>query len=356
MSADAREEARAAQVINDLLAIAQTPAPTLAETPRLVWLEQRLANAPGTRRRDKVGNLVWRWGKGEPRVLLAVHVDHVFETGTNLHVRRAHGRLSGPGVGDNAAAIAVTLNAVESLLIERSLAPGAVAFTVGEEGLGNLKGASAVVTAFAPPLFIAVEGHLLERVLVDGVGSVRARVSVQGPGGHPWVDRGRASAIHALLALGQELLDAPDDECINIGLVSGGRSVNSVADTAELLVECRSLDPSSLRRFETRLAALTLPDPLTVKAESLGHRPAGRLDRNHELLRIVTAVRTDLGLETVLDAGSTDANAALGMGIPALTLGVAIGGEMHTLAEWVEEASLDLGYRQLRAVLEQLLD
>lgn len=357
MSTDTREASRAAQVISDLLEIAQTPAPTLAETARVAWLEQRLVDAPGTRHRDEVGNLVWRWGRGAPRLLLAVHVDHVFEAGTDLSVRRRHGRLCGPGVGDNAAALAVALNAVESLLVERPLAPGAVAFTVGEEGLGNLRGANAVAAALAPPLFIAVEGHLLERVLVDAVGSVRARVSVHGPGGHPWVDRGRPSALHALFTLGQALLDVSDDDgCVNIGLVSGGRSVNSIADAAELLVECRSLDPAALRRFEARLAALELPAPLTVRAEPLGHRPAGRLDRDHDLLRTVVAVREELGLETVLDAGSTDANAALGLGIPALTLGVARGGEMHTHAEWIDEASLDLGYRQLRAVLERLLD
>jgi acetylornithine deacetylase/succinyl-diaminopimelate desuccinylase-like protein len=356
VSGGTRQEARAAQVVTDLVAIAQTPAPTFAETPRLEWLERRLADAPGTRSRDEAGNLVWRWGEGGPRVLVAAHVDNVFDADTDLTVRRAGRTLIGPGVGDNAAAIAVTLNAVESLLAGPPLAPGAVAFTVGEEGLGNLKGARAVTAALAPLLFIAVEGHLLDRLLVDAVGSIRARVSVHGPGGHPWVDRGRQSALHALLAVGQALIDAPDgDSCINIGLASGGRSVNSIADQAELVVECRSLEPSTLERFEAQLAALEVPAPLTLQADVLGNRPAGRLDRNHELLRTVVAVREELGLETLLDAGSTDANAALGNGIPALALGVAHGGEMHTPSEWIDETSLDLGYRQLHTVLERLL-
>ncbi|RDI73631.1 Acetylornithine deacetylase/Succinyl-diaminopimelate desuccinylase [Gaiella occulta] len=350
------DERRTARLVADLIAIAEIPAPTFDEVRRIDWLEQRLTNAPGTRTRDDAGNLVWRWSDGKPRVLVAAHVDNVFAAETDLTVRRADGLLVGPGVGDNAAAIAVTLNVVEQLLDERPLAPGAVAFTVGEEGLGNLRGARAAIAALAPRLFIAVEGHLIDHVLVDAVGSVRAQVCVEGPGGHPWVDRGRPSALHELLAVGHELLkDGIGGSSVNIGLASGGRSVNSIADHAELVVECRSLDPVTLDRFEALLRELEVPPPLTVRAEVLGRRPAGRLDHDHDLLRTVMAARTELGLDTLLEAGSTDANVALSSGIPALTLGVARGGDMHTSGEWIDESSLEIGYRQLELVIRQLL-
>jgi acetylornithine deacetylase/succinyl-diaminopimelate desuccinylase-like protein len=336
--------------------LAQIPAPTFAEEPRLAWLEARTARLPGSRSRDSAGNLVWRWGHGRPRLLLLAHVDTVFGAGTDLAVRANGGDLVGPGVGDNAAAVAVAVEVVGRLLERCRLAPGAVAFTVGEEGLGNLRGATVACRELEPELVIALEGHGLEHVLVDAIGSVRARIEITGPGGHSWADRGAASAIHALLPLAGLLLALATPETpVNVGLVSGGRSVNAIADRAELVVEMRSLEPRSLDSFGGALRGLAVESPLAVHLELLGRRPAGRLDREHPLLAAVREARAELGLPGELGAGSTDANAALAAGIPALTLGVARGCGMHTLEERIETASLELGCRQLELVLRRLL-
>src|SRR5207245_2413113 len=91
--------------------------------------------------------------------------------------------------------------------------------------------------------------------------------------------------------------------------------------------------------------------PLAMSVEVVGRRPAGRLDRSHPLLAAVRGARSELGLPDELGAGSTDANAALAVGIPALTLGVARGGGMHTVDEWIDAASLEQGLRQLECVL-----
>ena len=110
--------------------------------------------------------------------------------------------------------------------------------------------------SFEPEAVVAVEGHGLEHVIVDAVGSLRASVRVTGPGGHSWVDRGRPSAIHALLELGASLArESSADVPVNVGLVSGGRSVNTIAGEAELAVEARALDEAVLERFAGVLAA-----------------------------------------------------------------------------------------------------
>lgn len=336
--------------------LALIPAPTFAEEARLSWVEERLTGLPGTVGRDRAGNVIWRWGDAPPGLLVLAHVDTVFPTGTELGARRDGGELVGPGVGDNAAAVVVAIDVVGRLLQEQALAPGAVAFTVGEEGLGNLSGAMAACSGLRPGAAIALEGHGLGRVIVDAVGSVRARVTISGPGGHSWVDRGAPSAIHALFALGTGLLEGSTREApVNVGLVSGGRSVNAIADAAELVVELRSLDTEALREFRATLAALRVEPPLAVENALLGTRPAGRLARDHPLLAAVRAVRDELGLPDELGAGSTDANAALAAGIPALVLGVAHGTGMHTLGERIDVVSLELGRRQLDGVLRRLL-
>jgi tripeptide aminopeptidase len=342
-------------LVDDVLELAAVPAPTFDEAARIEWLERRLVTAPGRRSRDAAGNLVWSWGDAQPQLLLLAHVDTVFPHDVPLRFERVGHRLVGPGIGDNAAAVVAVVHAVCALLAE-PVGPGAVAFTVGEEGLGNLRGAHAACEGLRPVAVIAVEGHGLERVLVDAVGSVRARVRVVGPGGHSWEDRGTPSAAHAMLELGARLVELGSrDAPVNIGLLSGGQSINTVAAEAELMVELRSFDERLLADFERHLLGLEVDPPLTVSVEVAGRRPAGRLDRASPLLESVRGVRATLGLPDVLDAGSTDANAALARGIPALTLGVAEGGGMHTRDEWIDAASLDLGMFQLRRVLDLLL-
>jgi acetylornithine deacetylase/succinyl-diaminopimelate desuccinylase-like protein len=252
--------------------------------------------------------------------------------------------------------VAVALRVVEKLLVRDRLGPGAVAFTVGEEGAGGLRGARAVCDRLEPEAFVALEGHGLDGVVVDAVGSVRARLAVDGPGGHSWRDRGRPSAVHALLVLGGELLRlAKDDAPVNVGLVSGGRSVNTIADHGELVVEGRALEEAKLDAFAAALERLEAPPGLSLAVEPLDRRPSGRLAPEAHLLAVVREVREELGLPDRLEAGSTDANAALAAGIPALGLGVARGSGMHSLAERIDAASLELGARQLEGVLRRLL-
>jgi tripeptide aminopeptidase len=342
--------------LDDLLGLARVPAPTFDEGERIVWLERRLAAAPGQRAIDAAGNLIWRFGAGRPRLLLLVHVDTVFARDVPHEPQVEGGRVRGPGIGDNAAAVVCALHVVEQLARERDTAGLAVAFTVGEEGLGNLAGARAACEQLEPEQAVALEGHGLLHVAVDAVGSLRARITVRGPGGHSWANRGRPSAIDEVCRIARSLgRQSRGDASTNIGWIQGGTAVNAIAAQAELVIEQRALDEGLLARFARALLMLTVEPPLELEIEELGRRPAGRLDRRLQLLADVRGVREQLGLPDELVAASTDANAALALGIPALCLGCAQGGEMHTPGEYIEIASLARGRQQLRRVLEVLL-
>jgi tripeptide aminopeptidase len=342
--------------LDDLLALARVPAPTFDEGERIEWLSRRLRAAPGRVAVDGAGSLIWRFGEGRPRVLLLAHVDTVF--GRDLaHEPVIEGaRLRGPGVGDNAAAVVCAVHVVEHMARERPLEGLAVAFTVGEEGLGNLAGARAACADLEPELALALEGHGLMHVAVDAVGSLRARIAVNGPGGHSWANRGRPGAIDEVCRIARALSrPARQEASTNIGRIEGGTTVNAIAAHAELVIEQRALDEAILTRFARALRMLAVEPPLSLEVEVLGRRPAGRLDRRQPLLATVRRVREQLALPDELVAASTDANAALAAGIPALCLGCAEGGEMHTPDEFIEIASLAAGRLQLRSVLAELL-
>ena len=108
--------------------------------------------------------------------------------------------------------IAVAIHVVENMLEDGDRGSGAVAFTVCEEGLGNLRGARHACASLKPPVVIALEGHGLESVVADALGSIRARIAIDGPGGHAWKDRGRPSAIHALAGIAAQLLQHGDEQ------------------------------------------------------------------------------------------------------------------------------------------------
>jgi tripeptide aminopeptidase len=223
-------------------------------------------------------------------------------------------------------------------------------FTVGEEGLGALRGARHAVATLPIEQAIALEGHGLDHVVVDAVGCVRVRLTLTGPGGHSWQHRGRPSAVHGLVSLLAGL------EGVNVGVVSGGDAVNAIASHAEAVVERRSPDEAELEEAAARFASLVAPDGLDLRVDTLDRRPAGRLDPGHPLLAAVRGVRAELELPDRLEDGSTDGNAALAVGIPALCLGCARGGDVHTPSEWVERDSIPTGIAQLQSVLRRLLE
>jgi acetylornithine deacetylase/succinyl-diaminopimelate desuccinylase-like protein len=333
---------------DELARFTAIPAATGNEEARIRWLEDRLAGGAGSLGRDEVGNLVWRFG-GSPELLLMAHVDTVFHGVDEIDVVRSGGELIGPGVGDNAAAV---MTVIWTLLELDPIPPGlAVAFTVGEEGLGNLRGALHACRSLRPAMALALEGHGLEEIVTEHVGSTRARVEVRGPGGHSWSDRGTPSAIHALLPIGAGLAMAG----ANIGRVSGGGAVNAIAAEAELLAERRALDQTELDEFEAEVAEFMVDPPLSLEYEIVGKRPAGRIARDHPLVHAVVGVRSALGLPDAFGAGSTDANAATAFDIPAVSIGCTRGSGMHTPGERIELEPLELGCRQLGAVIGALL-
>jgi len=346
----------APDALDDLIGLARVPAPTFDEGERVAWLQERLAGVPGERTVDAAGNLIWRFDGVRPRVLVLAHLDTVFARDVPHEPHIEGDRIIGPGIGDNAAAVICAVQVVEQLAHERDLSGLAIAFTVGEEGLGNLIGARAACEELKPEQALALEGHGLLHVAVDAVGSLRARIAVHGPGGHSWANRGRPSAIDEVCRIARALSRPPRRETsTNIGRIEGGTAINAIAARAELVIEQRALDEAVLTRFARALRQLAVEPPLTLEVEVLGRRTAGRLDRRQPLLATVRGVREQLALPDELVAASTDANAALAAGIPALCIGCSQGGEMHTPEEYIEISSLAAGREQLRQVIVALL-
>jgi acetylornithine deacetylase/succinyl-diaminopimelate desuccinylase-like protein len=84
--------------------------------------------------------------------------------------------------------------------------------------------------------------------------------------------------------------------------------------------------------------------------------PAGSVPLARPLVAAVRRARRTVGLPDTTGDGSTDANAALAAGIPAVALGCCEGEDMHAPTERIRAGSIATGAAQLRAVLQEVLD
>ena len=314
---------------------------------------------------DEVGNVLGlRPGVGpEPRtkLIISAHLDTVFAKDTNFKVRRDGNRYYAPSIGDDSRGLAGLLQVIRMFQELKIETEGDILFvaTVGEEGEGDLRG---VKHLFRDPnvdvdAFISLDWCDPSDAIVGATGSLRYRVSFDGPGGHSYLGFGQPSAIHALMRTGKVLcdLEVPKDPktTYTVGVVTGGTTVNSIAAHASMDIDMRSTENTSLMALRDKIlpcfekaaeeenAHWGITDDankVKVTVTPIGNRPAGQQPPQTPVCRAVRAGLLALGLPLHMYAATSgDDNVSLSMGISSVAMGA--GGrnwKMHTLDEVYE--------------------
>lgn len=340
--------------------ICNVPAPTDAEQERAEFVAELLRQRGYEPEIDSVSNVYARRGnKGGPVLLLDAHLDTVFPAGTEINARREGDWLYGPGVGDNSlslAAMLATFDILDALEIETDIDLVAAA-TVGEEGLGNLKGARAAVDRYQERGELAghlvIDGHL-GRVVHVAVGSNRWLVTVNGPGGHSFGAFGTPSAIHdmgrIIAAIADIKVPTNPKTTFNVGTVSGGTSVNTIAPSASALVDMRSTDPGELEKLSAKVRKIIESKPgkgLESVVEIVGERPAGGMPEDAPMALLAADAIRWVGLTPEYQASSTNMNIPVSRGVPTICIGISHGERTHTIHEQVPVAPIPAGLAQL---------
>ena len=352
-------------------AIQQIPAPTFHEAERAQFVRARFAEE-GLQdvEIDSVGNIYARLGSPNPQgkpLVVSAHLDTVFPASVDLSVRREPECILAPGIGDNSLGVAGLFGLLWELRQRGLSLPGDLwlVANVCEEGLGNLRGMRALVDRFGstPLAYIVVEGMALGQIYQRGLGVQRYRLSVRTAGGHSWIDYGQPSAVHELSALSTRIiaLELPRQPrtTLNVGIIAGGSSVNTIAADAMLELDLRSESAASLEAVVQQvkqIVASAQKPGVTIELEDIGRRPSGELPAGHRLVKLAQDCLRGVGIEPRLSIGSTDANLPLSLGIPSITVGLTTGGKAHSVHEYINIAPLEKGVEQLLRLVSQAWD
>jgi di/tripeptidase len=229
--------------------------------------------------------------------------------------------------------------------------------TVGEEGLGDLRGVRHLFTKGKykgrAKAFFSIDGSGPDAIVTGGAGSKRYRVTFKGPGGHSY---GAFGIVNPMTAMSQAVVDlykipvpAKPKTTYSASVVGGGTSVNSIPNEVWMEFDMRSEGAAELGKLEQAfLAAMrgaaerenasrsTGAGRVTVEPKLIGDRPAGQTDRSSEIVRFATAAYKLEGVTLKYASASTDANLPISLGIPAVTISrSASGGRAHAPDEWL---------------------
>ena len=216
----------------DQISVTTIPAPTFQEEIRGKEFEKRfrelgLENVHV----DEVGNVYGsRPGIGNgPRLVVSAHLDTVFPEGTDTIPVWKDGKVYAPGISDDGRGLAVLLTLLRALGNSNIKTVGDLVFvaTVGEEGLGDLRGVKALFKDNADiDGFISIEPGEPNRTTYLATGSRRYSITYKGPGGHSFGNFGLPSAIHAqgrAIAMISDIETPTNPKTtFNIGTVHGG--------------------------------------------------------------------------------------------------------------------------------------
>jgi acetylornithine deacetylase/succinyl-diaminopimelate desuccinylase-like protein len=357
-----------AATLADQKALVVIPSPTSKEQQRAHYYLGRLKTIGlDDVRMDSASNVcgVLRGSGGGPKLLLSAHLDTVFPEGTDLAIKEKDGKLYAPGIADDARGLAAMLSVVRGLKAAKIRTVGDVWFcgTVGEEGLGDLKGIKQVFRDQKDiDGYIALESPTVanEEISYQAAGSNRYRISYKGPGGHSYQAFGLPSAIHALgrAIAGISDLETPKvpKTTFTVGTVAGGTSVNSIAADATMDLDMRSNDNSELLKLEARALQIARDaaaaenrrwgsDKLQVDITQVGARPAGSPSPDSTVVHALwLSVRATGATPKLAGARSTEANLPISLGIPAAVVGA--GGfsqGIHAPDEWFDPTNAYLG-------------
>lgn len=288
-----------------------------------------------------------------PRLLLIGHMDTVFEPGTAAArpFRVDGGRAFGPGVTDMKAGLLAGLHAIGALhaLGRRP----AITFVANpDEEIGS-PFSTPVIRRLAPDhdAVLVLECARANGDIVSArKGIADYEITLVGRAAHAGVEpeKGRSAilaAAHQVIGL-HELNGRWPSVTVNAGVIAGGTRPNVVPERCTLQVDVRAATVDAFEAASAeveRIGRSSAVEGVHAGVRRLAHHPPmERSPASAQIVALAQAIAIELGF-TVADAatgGASDANTTAALGIPTLDGLGPVGGDDHSVDEWLDLASV----------------
>jgi tripeptide aminopeptidase len=370
---------RSTGILDEWIKLVEISAPSTKEQARAKYIRAEMEKLGLTEiKTDDWSNVsgIRKGTGGGPTVVFAAHMDTVFPEGTNIKVKRDGEILRAPGVGDDTSNLMAVLEMFRALNRGGVKTKGDLIFLASvQEELGLLGAKHWLETsAYKPDLFIAADVSQ-NQVWYGAFRINQFKFTYTSPGAHTLESRGApspakavAKAITAIyqiplppVADGFETFKMP---VINVGMLGGGTVVNAIPREAWFTVDLRSLDSTTQDRLDSAVVSAAKG---AAESEKVGFSMERKMaidyskalpkDQrlNHPLVQTALATmnhfrKSGTPVIQAQDAGSTDANIAVSMGIPAVAIGAVIENMPHRLEENAEASSIVPGIKAFIAL------
>jgi tripeptide aminopeptidase len=374
---------RSSAIVDEWIHLVEIPAPSGKEQARAQYIRAEMEKLGlSDIRVDDMFNVsgVRKGTGGGPSVVFAAHTDTVFPDGTPIKVLREGDTLTAPGVGDDTSNLMATLEMFRALNRGGVRTKGDLIFLASVQEELGLLGAKHWLesSGYKPDMFIAVD-LAANQVWYGALRITQYKFFYTSPGAHTMESRGGPSpakavarAINALyeiplppVAPGLDTFKLP---VINVGMIGGGTVVNAVPREAWFTVDLRSLDSATQDRLATAVVSAVKQ---VGENEGVGFRMETKMSTDYSKARPqaerlnLPVVQTALAAVNFFrkagtpeiapaDVGSTDANNAVAMGIPAVAVGAVMEHLPHRLEEFAETSSIVPGTKSLIALAVSL--
>ncbi|HUH16546.1 MAG TPA: M20 family metallopeptidase [Methylomirabilota bacterium] len=314
---------------------------------------ERHAHQP-TEGQPRLGDLVIGRLEGTgPRLLLIGHMDTVFDPGTAAArpYRSSSGRATGPGVTDMKAGLLAGLHALGALR-EAGASPAVTFVANPDEEIGSPFSTPTIrELAAAHDAALVLECARANGDIVSArKGIADYHLALVGRAAHAGVEpeKGRSAileAAHQVLAL-HALNGRWPTVTVNAGVIAGGTRPNVVPERCELQVDLRAATADAFDAAAAeveRLAASPTLEGVTVSLRRIaGHPPMEKTDASARLVALAVSLAVDLGFELsdAATGGASDANTTAALGLPTLDGLGPVGGDDHSVDEWLDLSSV----------------
>lgn len=295
-------------------------------------------------------------------IVFNAHTDTVFPDLEPMPVVNDGTYIHSPGVGDDTGNVAKIMMVVKYILKNNLMPQNPVLFVANscEEGLGNLKGIKKIMEDYKGRIKKVFALDLdYDFVSNKCVGSHRYEIVFETEGGHSFSEFGKKNAIHAMSELITELYkcEVPkigdSQTTYNVGIVEGGTSVNTIAQSAKMMYEYRSDSKECIeimqKFFEEKINQAKKDENVKITVNVLGIRPcSGDIDKEklEEMTKKTLYVCEKYsGKKANVKKASTDCNIPMSMGIPAVSFGTQESTGTHTREEKLLIESIPAGLK-----------